>query len=164
MTVQIIRLEPEDNWKDEVLRCNQLEDADIGDLVTLKERNERPSWSQISEKSPMYKSYWAQWDSLKICNGVLYRIWESADGASEVFQKILPRKRIPEVLEEIHGGVPGGHLKTNKMLEKVGRRFYLVNSRADVERWCQAKAREGESRERCGSIMLEPRSKELRWT
>lgn len=47
------------------------------------------------------------------------RVWELVDSPSVVVQKIVPQKRVPEVLEELYGGLSGGHLGTKKMLEKV---------------------------------------------
>ena len=41
---------------------------------------ERPGWSEISDKSPFFKALWAQWDSLRVENGLLKRAWESPNG------------------------------------------------------------------------------------
>ncbi|KAJ3655097.1 hypothetical protein Zmor_014239 [Zophobas morio] len=36
---------------------------------------ERPGWSEISDESPSFKALWAQWDSLRVENGLLKRAW-----------------------------------------------------------------------------------------
>ncbi|MFG1588281.1 integrase zinc binding domain-containing protein, partial [Staphylococcus aureus] len=38
-----------------------------------------------------------------------------------------------EVLEELHGGISGGHLGINKTITKVRERFYWLHLRDDVE-------------------------------
>ena len=54
------------------------------------------------------------------------------------WQLVLPRSRIPKVLEELHNGLTGGHFGIMKTLQKVRERFYWARARDDVERWCQA--------------------------
>jgi hypothetical protein len=44
------------------------------------EVRQRPEWKDISENRSVYKSNWAQWNSLVMGDGVLERHWESADG------------------------------------------------------------------------------------
>ena len=56
------------------------------------------------------------------------RVWESQNGKEKNYLTVLPRKRVPEVLEAVHNGVGGGHLGVNKTLEKVRERFYWLNS------------------------------------
>ncbi|KAJ8940117.1 hypothetical protein NQ318_009831 [Aromia moschata] len=42
-----------------------------------------------------------------------------------------------EVLQEVHGGVGGGHFGISKTLNKVRERFYRLGSRVNVEDWCR---------------------------
>ncbi|KAJ8914247.1 hypothetical protein NQ315_003612 [Exocentrus adspersus] len=86
---------------------------------------------KISKGEPI--GYWALWDSLAIENNLLKRVWESPDGKERNYQTILPRKRVPEVLQAVHSGVGGGHFGINKTLDKVRERFYWLGSRSDVE-------------------------------
>ncbi len=86
----------------------------------------------ISAESGVLKSYLAQWDSLKVEKGILYRVWESVDGQTVRDQLVLPRNRVPEVLRSMHDDVSGGHLGINKTLEKIRQRFYWFKCRDDV--------------------------------
>jgi hypothetical protein len=43
------------------------------------EAGQCPEWRDISDRRPIYKSYWAQWKSLVVKDGVLEHHWESAD-------------------------------------------------------------------------------------
>lgn len=130
-----ITLDPSAGWEYNALRTEQMADRDIGPLLKEVESNKRPSWEDISSRDPTYKSYWAQWDSLQVKNGVLIRIWQSPDGKTITDQVILPRSKIKEVLEEMHSGVSGGHLGVNRTIDKVRQRFYWLHLRADVERF-----------------------------
>ncbi|UYV73615.1 K02A2.6-like [Cordylochernes scorpioides] len=127
---------PSNDWTAECCRTIQQRDPNIGPILEWKERgNERPSWEVISDKSPELKTLWSQWDSLSIDNGLLKRIWESADGRSKTMQLVVPEVQVPNVLREIHDGVSGAHFGINKTLKKVRERFYWVYYHEDVERW-----------------------------
>ena len=51
---------------------------------------ERPGWSEISDKSPFFKALWAQWDSLRVENGLLKLPWENPDGRHVTMQLVIP--------------------------------------------------------------------------
>ncbi|KAI5753631.1 hypothetical protein M8J77_001985 [Diaphorina citri] len=133
--VRLISVEPEPGWTNDELRKEQLEDDDISPVLTWKEREEKPRWKDISDKSEVTKSYLTQWDSLILESGVLKRKWESQNGRSSRLQIVLPHTRVKEVLEEFHGGVTGGHLGINKTLDKLRERFYWLHMKQDVEDW-----------------------------
>jgi hypothetical protein len=71
----------------------------------------------------MYESYWAQWKSLTVRNGILEHHWKSADGPS-IIQTVLPQSRVNDVLTELHGGPSRSHLGINKTPDKVRKRYY----------------------------------------
>ncbi|KAJ8914274.1 hypothetical protein NQ315_011007 [Exocentrus adspersus] len=136
--LQRTKLDGPEEWGADTLAREQQEDPDVGDIVQWKmEGKERPAWQEISNRSPTFKGYWALWDSLAIENNLLKRVWESPDGKEKNYQTILPRKRVPEVLQAVHSGVGGGHFGINKTLDKVRERFYWLGSRSDVEEWCR---------------------------
>ncbi|KAJ8946223.1 hypothetical protein NQ318_013034 [Aromia moschata] len=68
---------------------------------------------------------------------LLHRKWESPDGVSVVYQLVLPKARIHQVLEELHSSPSGGHFGVTRTLARVRDRFYWVNCRRDVEEWCK---------------------------
>ncbi|KAJ8940309.1 hypothetical protein NQ318_014382 [Aromia moschata] len=112
------------------------DDGQGGKGRTNKE-DRKPTWEEVSRYSPTVKSYWAQWNSLVLSDGLLKRVLEKSDGTEERKQLIVPRNRVPEVLEEIHNGSTGGHLGVTKTLGKVRERFYWVNCTTDVKEWCK---------------------------
>ncbi|KAJ8953508.1 hypothetical protein NQ318_023631 [Aromia moschata] len=100
------------------------DDGQGGKGRTNKE-DRKPTWEEVSRYSPTVKSYWAQWNSLVLSDGLLKRVLEKSDGTEERKQLIVPRNRVPEVLEEIHNGSTGGHLGVTKTLGKVREPYRL---------------------------------------
>ena len=134
--VRMVVTAPADGWDQQALRTEQLAD-DLGPLIEEIEAGPRPEWRDISNRGPIYKSYWAQLESLALMDGVLVRHWESADGKKKTAQVIVPRSKVDEILTELHGGTSGGHLGANKTLDKIRQRYYWLRLRDDVERWCR---------------------------
>ena len=114
-------------WTKYGVREEQMKDEDVAPIFEWMEEGVKPQWfyKQIAKHGEITKSYWAQWDSLAIQRGVLYRKWETEDGENFHLQLILSKTRVKEVLEEIHNGISGGHLGVNKTMEKV-RKILLV--------------------------------------
>jgi hypothetical protein len=116
------------SWDPVALRKEQLNDLDIAPILREVETGRRPDWKDIADRSPTYKSYWAQWKSLAVRNGILQRNWESANGRSQVDQIVIPRSSVEDVLTELHGG-PSGHLGVNKTLINVRQRYYWLQGK-----------------------------------
>ena len=64
------------------------------------------------------------WDQLIARNGVLYRQHEDERGPGSHLQLVVPRQAREETLQDIHGGVVGGHLGEKKILSWPKERFY----------------------------------------
>jgi hypothetical protein len=112
------------SWDPATLRTDQLNDPHIGPILREIESRQQLEWKDIADRSPTYKSYWAQWKLLAVRNGILERNWESTNGRSTIAQIVLPRSKVQDVLTELHDGPSGGHLGINKTLNEVRRRFY----------------------------------------
>jgi hypothetical protein len=119
------------------LRREQLADDNLKQLLKEVEPGQRPEWRDINDRNPVYKSYWAQWKSLVVRDGVLERHWQSADGKTKKAQTVIPRRKAKDVLAEIQRGLSGGHLGVNKTLDKVRQPYYWLHLKGDVERCCQ---------------------------
>ncbi|KAJ8936593.1 hypothetical protein NQ318_016887 [Aromia moschata] len=107
-----------DDWQSEKVLRDQENDPNLKPIVNWKKEGRKPTWEEVSRYSPTVKSYWAQWNSLVLSDGLLKRVLEKSDGTEERKQLIVPRNRVPEVLEEIHNGSTGGHLGVTKTLGK----------------------------------------------
>jgi hypothetical protein len=104
LKVGIITTAAADGWVRASLRREQLADDELGPLLQEVEAGQRPEWKHIADRSPTYKSYWAQWKSLVVRDGVLERLWESVSGRTKTAQVVIPRNKVKEVLTEMQGG------------------------------------------------------------
>jgi hypothetical protein len=85
---------PAVSWDPVTLRTEQLNDPDIGPILQEGETGQRPEWEDIADRSPTYKSYWAQWNSLAVTNGILERNRETTNGRLKIAQIVIPRSRV----------------------------------------------------------------------
>ena len=69
--------------------------------------------------------------------GILHRVWYPQSSAHPVYQLVAPKQIRKRVMNELHGGVGGGHLGTEKLLWKVRMRFYWIGYKEDIRRWCK---------------------------
>ncbi|KAJ8962150.1 hypothetical protein NQ318_018107 [Aromia moschata] len=126
-------IEVEDEWSSEELKKCQNKDSDLKLIRNWLKNGVRPTWQEVSRYGTTIKGYWAQWNSLCLRDGLLHRKWESPDGVSAVYQLVLPKARIHQVLEELHNSPTGGHFGVTRTLARVRDRFYWINCRRDVE-------------------------------
>ncbi|KAJ8950520.1 hypothetical protein NQ318_015264 [Aromia moschata] len=124
-------------WSSEELKKSQKKDSDLKLIRNWLKNGVRPTWQEVSRYGTTIKGYWAQWSSLCLRDGLLHRKWQSPDGVSTVYQLVLPKARIHQVLEELHSSPSGGHFGVTRTLARVRDRFYWVNCRRDVEEWCK---------------------------
>ena len=65
-------------WTMDEILLSQQQDPDIGPITKcMKNDTSQPPWKDVASQSPVTKAYWAQWSSLRLKNGVLYRVWLS---------------------------------------------------------------------------------------
>ena len=127
-----------ENRSPEELRQAQLCDRDLKPVLDwMEKKKDRPPWEEAAPHSQFTKIYWAQWQSLKLVNGVLYRFWETPSGDAIIKQLILPESLRSEVLQQLHDTRTAGHLGVAKTLGRVRERFYWVQCRRDVQEWCR---------------------------
>ncbi|KAJ8957186.1 hypothetical protein NQ318_007748 [Aromia moschata] len=112
-TVQV-----EDEWSSEKMMKSQKKDNDLRLIRNWVKNGVRPTWQEVSRYSTTIKGYWAQWNSLCLRDGLLHRKWESPDGVSAVYQLVLPKARIHQVLEELHSSPSGGHFGVTRTLAR----------------------------------------------
>ncbi|KAJ8944399.1 hypothetical protein NQ318_023172 [Aromia moschata] len=58
---------------------NQENDPNLKPIVNWKKEDRKPTWEEVSRYSPTVKSYWAQWNSLVLSDGLLKRVLEKSD-------------------------------------------------------------------------------------
>ena len=127
-----------DSWQDTEVSKEQDEDPDLKQIKQWKLSGQgRPTWQDVAPMSKNIKTYWAQWDSILVDNGLLKRALENTEGDQRRLQLIIPKSKVPEVLRELHDGASGGHLGVHRTLEKARERFYWANLKDDVLDWCR---------------------------
>jgi hypothetical protein len=114
LKIPVVTTAAAEGWDRAALRREQLADDDVGQLLKEVEAGQRPEWRDISDRSLVYKTYWAQWKSLAVRDGVLERHWESADGKTKTAETVIPCGKVREVLAEMH--------RVNRTLDKVRQR------------------------------------------
>ncbi|KAG7158156.1 hypothetical protein Hamer_G008775 [Homarus americanus] len=63
----------------------QLEDQDLRPVVEwMNQSSVQPAWDTISGASPTTKNYWAQWDALRLKDGLLQRQWVTTNGLNRL--------------------------------------------------------------------------------
>jgi hypothetical protein len=83
------------------LRTEQLNDKDIQPILEETETGECPEWKDITNCSPTYKSYWAQWKSFTMRKNILKRHWEFSNRQYEIVQTGLPRTRVNSMVDRL---------------------------------------------------------------
>lgn len=128
-----------EGWDHGTIRQKQLEDADIGLLMTFKEDGgSRPAWDQVSMKSSSMKTIWRQWERLEINNGMMYRRFYTTDGDHEFkLQLLVPEHYRKTVFKHFHDNPTGGHLGPDKMLSTIQQSFYWPAMKKSITQYCQ---------------------------
>ena len=115
----------------------QRQDEDLSVILNWIENNdERPGWSIVAPCNRTTKILWAQWDSLRVLENCLYRLWEGTTATESRYQLIVPKNLRDEVLKQVHGTETSGHFGVNKTLQRLKQRFYWPSCRFDVKQWC----------------------------
>ena len=113
----------------------QLSDPNIARvLVLLTDGKPKPAWDDIAHESRALKKLTAIWDTLRVRDGILFRVFHKPDGFSSIQQMVLPSRMKARVLTSLHD--EAGHFGRDKTLANVQERFYWYGHRKDVELWC----------------------------
>ena len=118
------------------LKQAQLDDPILSKLIAWKQQDVRPPWGDISAEGASLKTYWAQWETLRLDDGLLVRELH-VTGRKKRDQIVVPEKLKDVVLESLHNAVTAGHLGVRRTLAGVRARFFWPQMRQSVERWCE---------------------------
>ena len=75
-------------------------------------RHRQASWEDVAPLGSHTKAYWAQWSSLQLVDGVLYRLWETPEGDNVINQLEFLRPFLHSTITAGHfglGELPTGH-------------------------------------------------------
>jgi hypothetical protein len=114
---------------------DQREDANICWIIDLmRNQSKRPKETEFANKER--KSFYMQWDRLKIMNKILYR--EYRDQMDNVFyQYVVPLKQREFILKNNHDAAMCGHMGCEKTTDRMTHKFYWYKMNNDIEKYCQ---------------------------
>ncbi|KAJ8015006.1 hypothetical protein DPEC_G00021660 [Dallia pectoralis] len=127
-----LRLDQPADWATE-----QQKDQELKDVMEWVGKGQRPEWQEVAVASPGVRGLWAQWDSLSLRDGMLWRRWKEPATGRERWQVVVPQCRRQEVLAHHHGQPGVGHFWVNKTLKRLQQAFYWVTCRREVQVYCQ---------------------------
>lgn len=125
-------------WTANEMRTQQEEDTDVGPVASIlfaDEVNPGPKWFANCSASTQLLA--KEWEKLIVHAGVLYRKWESSDGAVARLQLVLPVKHRARVISLLHDECTAGHLGVQKTLYRVQLRYYWPRMIEDIRRFVQ---------------------------
>ena len=116
----------------------QSQDPEIRVILQLmQESTNKPPWQEVASYSVAVKTYWGQWQSLKIHDGKLYRYLDSETSEPGRWQLVVPQSLQREVFEQVHGSPTCGHFGVKRTLARIRERFFWPSCRQSVEGWCR---------------------------
>ena len=122
----------------ENIRNEQSIDPDLNLIMIWKRASESsPPWSEVCGTSEDTRELWAQWESLTIIDGILYRRFEDVRKGTSCLQIILPRAVRDVFIRHCHRTQTGGHMGIRKTQEQVARRAYFCHWKRRVQELCQ---------------------------
>ena len=125
-----------EGWNAGYLADQQLKDPDIGPALAWVGAGGRPPWDTVKSSSPALRALWQQYESLIVCDDVLYRIFHNANGTAKHYQVVLPHALKVQFLELVHADA-AGHLKFLKCVSHVQRRAWWSTWRRDLKFFIQ---------------------------
>lgn len=110
----------------------QKEDPVLNKVRVWLLKGRRPPQIEVQGESKDVQAFWHQFHNLRLVNSVIYRQY------GNTLQLIIPEGLKGEMLKEAHNSIfGGGHLGTEKTLEKLRQRCYWPGLKANVEDWCR---------------------------
>jgi len=110
-------------WTTNELEELQQKDPNIGPVRLWLEAGVRPPHEFLDCDSSELKSYWAQFDSFVLVEGVVYRRFERPDGTNQYLQLLIRRCLRQRFLEMVHAQATG-RFAYKKTLGQVQNRAF----------------------------------------
>jgi transposase InsO family protein len=119
------------------LQNMQQRDRHIAPILRWKiEGGPRPPWSAVAAASDETRTLHAQWQSLEVRDGILYRRFVDPNGVLKTLQVVVPSELRDAMVVEVHGGPMGGHFGRRRTAAQLQSRAYWPGWRKAVERCC----------------------------
>lgn len=93
-------------------------------LLALKKREDKPPKNEVSQYSSAIRTLIAQWENLRVVDGLLYVVSENKLTKQETFLLVAPAGVRQKVLTMSHDDKTAGHLGRDRTLASVKRHVY----------------------------------------
>ena len=104
----------------------QNNDPDLSFVINCKRTGVGPPTKlELASQSEEVSVICAQWDSLTLIDGVLYRLFEDVRKNNVTLQVVVPRSLRKAYVRQCHIGLAGGHQGVRKTREQVAKRAYF---------------------------------------
>jgi hypothetical protein len=127
--------------KSSLITAEQAEDFAIQPLLTvIRNKGQRPTWSDVQSSTEETRILWGQFASLRIQDNALCRKFHRANGAISHSQIVMPASLRQRFLEQLHGeggNVATSHFGIRKTQAHVQQRAYWAGWRIDAEAFCR---------------------------
>ena len=110
------------------LRAAQAADDELSTIITLVANQTEPDPATIRQYPETARILLAQWTSLFVVEGVLYRRFHLPDGSTRFLQIVLPTSLRRAYIERLHAEL--GHFGQVKTCAAVARRVYFPGWRS----------------------------------
>ena len=115
----------------------QDQDKIISAVESRCQSGDKPPRASMFCRSSVLQCYWQQFETSKIVDGVLYRLFQRLNG-STLFQQCcvpLSLNTLQNILLQLHDSPASGHLGNKKTLDRLRQRFYWPSLKDDVDSW-----------------------------
>ena len=85
----------------------------------MQESTNKPPCQEVASYSVAVKTYWGQWQSLKVHDEKLYRHLDSETSKPGRWQLVVPQSQRKKVCEKVHGSLTCGHFGVKKTLARI---------------------------------------------
>ena len=106
-------------------------------LHLLDDGSEKPPWSTVEGADLEVQQLYAQWETLQLRDGILYRNFLGTDGQVRWKQLLVPRSLRSLLLQHLHAGPTAGQMGLKKTQDRVMKMAYWRAWRADVAMFCR---------------------------
>jgi len=120
-------LEPPSIMLDDI-RTAQVADDNLLPVIQALLNQKRPAHADIRQYPEEARAVLAQWDSLVVQDGILYRKFHYPDGTVNFLQIVLPVKLCRPFIERLHSEL--GHVGWTKTCYAMSRRAYFPGWRS----------------------------------
>ena len=126
-------------WIADEVAIAQEADTDIGPVYAAKAKSHlKPAPTEYSGESAETKAYMHDWDRLQLkVNKIMYRRWESDDGAEIRYQILLPYAYREDVYKHLHASKIACHMGKRRTMHRLQKRYFWYRMADDVKFWIQ---------------------------